>query len=71
MTGDRARVMRTTLHLSGWNSMPHVSSHVASSLKSSCSWRQSWIDLTVPYMMQSSAKSLVLESVSTPRVHAA
>ena len=43
-TGDRARVMRRTLHLSGWNSMPHVSSHVASSLKSFCSWRQSWID---------------------------
>ena len=61
MTGDRARVMRRTLHLSGWNSQSHISSHVASSLKSSCSWRQSWIDLTVRYMIQASAKSLVLE----------
>ena len=53
--------MQMTLQLSGWNSIPHVSSHVASSLKSSCSWRQSWIDMTVWYMMQSSAKSQVLE----------
>ena len=41
--------------------MPHISSYIASSLKSSCSWRQSCIDLTVRYIIQSSAKSLVLE----------
>ena len=41
--------------------MPYVSSYVTNSLKSSCNWRQSWIDLKVRYMMLSSAKSQVLE----------
>ena len=55
-----ALVIRRMLHLSAWKSMAQVSSYLTSSFKSSCSWRQSCVDL-VPYMMQSSAKSLVFE----------
>ena len=64
---ERDLVMLKTLHFWGWNAIPHFGSHSARELRSSWSIKQSSGLLICRYTMQSSAKSLVLETILSGR----
>ena len=61
-------VMRRTVYVFGWNSIPHCFHSPEASFTSSC-WSSCWssADLISRYRIQSSAKSISLELVSSGR----